>query len=132
MQASNYPGVHDAEIVGVSVDRLSSSARLDMRRQDGGLCSVELHGLKAFRGEDLTLQNVVSRVLLSSAGQFSDEALEHWLTWVTSLSDATSWLSAERKHEWRKACEAGQLVAVVVEPSSGAQVVAVCERVVLA
>jgi hypothetical protein len=126
-----YLGLHDAEVVAVAVDRLSGVARLDLRQEDGVLRSVELHGVKAFRSEDLTLQNVISRILRSSTGQLAGEALERWLDWVTSLSDAGSWLSEARKAEWRAACEAGNLEIVVVEPSAGVQVAVLCERVVL-
>lgn len=122
-------GLHDAEIVAVAVDRLGGIARLDLRQEDGVLRSLELHGLKAFRCEDLTLQNVISRVLRSSMGQLSGDVLERWLGWVTSLSDTDSWLSEERMHEWRAGCEAGGLELVVVEPSAGAQIAALCERV---
>ena len=60
-----YFGLHDAEVIAVAVDRLSGVARLDVRQEGGVLRSVELHGVKAFRSEDLTLQNVVSRILRS-------------------------------------------------------------------
>lgn len=122
---------HDAEIIAVAIDRLSGIARLDLRQEDGALHIFELQGLKAFRSEDLTLQNVINRVLQTSMGQLSGKEAERWLTWATSLSDAGSWLSAERMGEWRAACESGDLDLVVVEPSAGAQIAALCERVVL-
>ncbi len=131
MQGQQDLGLHDAEVIAVAVDRLSGVARLSLRQEDGVLRSIELHGLKAFRSESLTLQNVVSRVLRSSAGHLSGEALEHWLRWVTSLSDADSWLSDERRREWRAACEAGSLELVVIEPSAGAEIAGLCERLVL-
>lgn len=131
MDTDENLGLHDAEIVAVSVDRLSGRARLEFRQEDGSLRSVELYGLRAFRSEDLTLQNVVSRVLRSSRGQLSGESLEHWLRWVTSLSDTDSWLSDERKREWRDACAQGRLELVVLEPSAGAQIAALCERLAL-
>jgi hypothetical protein len=131
MQRKEILALHDAEVIGVAVDRGSGSARLDLRQENGDLCFVELQGLKAFRGEDLTLQNVINRILRTSMGDISGEELEHWLTWVTSLSDADSWLQAERMREWCAACEAGSLDLVVVEPSAGAQIAALCERVIL-
>jgi hypothetical protein len=123
--------LHDAEVIAIAVDRLSDIARLSLRQEDGVLRSVDFYGLKAFRSEDVTLQNVVNRVLRSSSGQFSEDVLERWLEWVTSLSDAASWLSEERKREWCAACEAGRLQLVVFEPSAGAQIAVLCERLVL-
>jgi hypothetical protein len=124
-------GLHDAELIAVAVDRLSRIARLSFRQEDGVSRSIELHGLQAFRAEDLTLQNVVSRVLRSSQDQFSREAIEHSLRWVTSLSDSASWLSDERRHQWLASCENRQLELFVLEPSAGAQVAALCERLVV-
>lgn len=75
MPEANSLGLHDAEVIAVAIDRLSGIARLDLRQEDGVPRSVELHGVKAFRSVDLTLQNVISRVLRSSTGQLSGEAL---------------------------------------------------------
>lgn len=122
-------GLHDAELIGVVIDRINESARFDFRLEDGALRSAQLDGLKAFRGEDMTLQNVVSRLLRSSQGEIARERIEHWLAWATSLSDADSWLSDQRKREWLDACGAGALELVVIEPSAGAQIAAVCERI---
>lgn len=131
MGATENLGLHDAEIIAVAVDPLNGRARLDFRLENGLLRSAEFQGLKAFRSEDLTLQNVVSRVLRSSKGQISRQGMEHWLQWVTSLSDADSWLGDERKREWLTACEDGTLELLVIEPSAGAQIAALCERLVL-
>jgi len=92
---------------------------------------MELAGLKAFRSEDVTLQNVVSRFLCSSRGEIAGDQLDRWLSWATSLSDARSWLSEQRKDEWLVACASGDMELVVLEPSAGAQVVAVCESISL-
>ena len=120
---------HDAEILVVAIDRESARAQLKCRLEDGQIRSVRFEGLKAFRSEDLTLQTVVSRVLRSSKAQISRDGMEYWLEWATSLSDADSWLTDERKSEWLTACDAGLLDLVVVEPSAGAQIVALCEKV---
>lgn len=131
MNASGTLGLHDAELIGVDVDRINRRARLSFRLESGESRSIQLLGLKAFRSEDLTLQNVVNRLLRSSQGELAGDHLEHWLTWATSLSDASSWLSEQRKREWREACEAGALELVVLEPSAGAQIAAVCENLLM-
>lgn len=122
--------LHDAELITVAVDRTNSIARLSFRQEDGALDTVELLGVKAFRCEDLTLQNVVSRVLLSSQKNISPDGIVHWITWATSLSDAASWLNEQRKQDWLNDCAGGTLELVVFEPSAGAQIAAVCDQVV--
>ena len=121
--------LHDAELIGMVVDRINEFARFEFRLENGALRSAQLDGLKAFRSEDMTLQNVVSRVLRSSKGEIARERIEHWLVWATSLSDADSWLSDQRKREWLDACGDGALELVVIEPSAGAQIAAVCARI---
>lgn len=121
-------GFHDAELIGVEIDRVGEFARLTLRLASGERWQVELQGLKAFRGEDLTLQNVVSRVLRSSRGDVAGDEVNRWLNWATSLSDSSPWLSDQRREGWRSACISGALELVVFEPSAGAQVVAICER----
>lgn len=123
--------LHDAEIIGVSVDRWNSCARLDFRLEDGALCSAELRGVRAFRCEDLTTQNVVSRLRLSQRKAMARKELAQWLDWSTSLSDADSWLNSQQKLDWMNACETEGLSLVIVEPSAGAQIAAVCEHIAL-
>jgi hypothetical protein len=122
-------GLHDAELTAIHVDRHNKHARLEFSRWNGEKCTLDLHGLLAFRTEDLTLQNVVSRLLLSSASAFSHEELERWLGWATSLSDASSWLTRQRQSEWLDNLKCQLLQLVIIEPSAGAQLAAICERV---
>lgn len=123
--------LHDAELVAVAVDRHKAVACLDFCLEDRSRHVVELRGLKSFRCEDLTLQNVVNRVLRSSSKEFSAEYLAYWTIWSTSLSDSVSWLSEQRRQEWIDAYASGALELVVLEPSAGAQLAAVCEKLVL-
>jgi hypothetical protein len=119
--------LHDAELISVEIDRSHSYAKLIFKMENGETKSVELQGVKAFRSEDLILQNVVSRLLCSSWGDIADDHLDRWLIWATSMSDSSSWLSDQHKDEWRTACIAKTLKLLVFEPSMGAQIVAVCD-----
>lgn len=120
---------HDAEVTSIKMSRLTSACRLGLSHADGKQSTVELVGIAAFRVEDFGLQNIVSRVLRSASQDFSLDDLNHWLGWVTSLSDAPSWLKPEKRREWVTAVAKGELELVVMEPSAGAQIAAVCERV---
>jgi hypothetical protein len=128
MEVSQNLRLHDAELIEVSIDRINERVHLNFRLESGELRCAEIEGVKAFRSEDLTLQNIVSRVLRASRGEIAREDLDRWLTWVTSLSDASSRLSNQCRSEWTDACEAGTLELVVFEPSAGAQIVIVCQR----
>ena len=128
--APSYMAVHDAEIVSIDIDRENSMCRLGLSHEEGKRSSFELFEIVAFRVEDFGLQNVVSRILRATANDFSENDLNHWLEWVTSLSDAPSWLKPERKREWVEALNNDKLELIVLEPSAGAQIVAVCRRAV--
>jgi hypothetical protein len=123
--------LHDAEIIAISLNRDIAIARLDFRMEDRTSCGIEFVGIRAFRSEDLILQNVVSRVLQSTEGQISPTDLARWINWATSLSDASSWLNEQKKQDWLRELTAGQLNLVIFEPSAGATVVVICERLMV-
>lgn len=123
--------LHDAELVNLSVDKSSSIVRMSFMLENGSVCSVELCGVKAFRSVDLTLQNVVNRVLCSSRNEIPLDNINYWLAWVTSLSDSSSWLNDSRKQEWLDDMKSGRIELVVIEPSAGTEIAAVCEKLVL-
>lgn len=121
-------GLHDAELVALAIDRANASVALHFKLEDGKLRQASMQGIKAFRGADLTLQNIVSRVLRASQGEIAREDQDRWLTWVTSLSDTSSRLSNQCRSEWIAAFSTGTLELVVFEPSAGTEIVAVCDR----
>lgn len=121
-------GLHDAELVALTIDRANANVALHLKLEDGTSRQVNMQGLKAFRGADLTLQNIVSRVLRASQGEIAREDQHRWLTWVTSLSDTSSRLSNQRRSEWIAAISTGTLELVVFEPSAGVEIAAVCDR----
>lgn len=120
--------LHDAEIISIGMDREHSVCRVDFSHHGGERSLVKLFGVLACRAEDFVLQNVVSRMLRSKAKDFSMEDIDYWIAWATSLSDASSWLKAESKNEWRTAINDGKFELVVFEPSAGAQIAVICER----
>lgn len=128
MKNSNTLGLHDAELVEFAIDQANARLTLHFKLEEGTLRQVSIQGLKAFRGADFTLQNIVSRVLRASQGEIACKDQDRWLTWVTSLSDTTSRLSSQCRSEWIDAFAAGTLEMVVFEPSAGAQIVVVCDR----
>ncbi|MHA6844629.1 hypothetical protein [Ralstonia syzygii] len=131
MKDLHNESLHDAELTQLSIDRDNWSVCLGFRLENGVRRTVQLDGVVAIRGEDLILQNVVSRVLRSTRGDLSKDTIDRLLTWVTSLSDAHSWLTDEHKGELLAECENGTLELVVFEPSAGTEIVAVCKSFVV-
>ncbi|WP_147952469.1 hypothetical protein [Massilia sp. YMA4] len=128
MEKLSTLGLHDAELVGLAIDRAGACVTLHFKLENGMLRQASIQGLRAFRGADLTVQNIVSRVLRASQDEISREDQNRWLTWVTSLSDTSSRLSNQCRSEWIDAFAAGTLEMVVFEPSAGAEIAAVCDR----
>lgn len=128
MNNLNTLGLHDAELIELAIDQADARVTLNFKLENGTLRQAKIQGLRAFRGADLTFQNVVSRVLRASRGEIAREDLDRWLTWGTSLSDTSSRLSDQCRSEWIDAFAAGTLELVVFEPSAGAEIVAVCDR----
>jgi hypothetical protein len=120
--------LHDAELTNLSIDKTNSIVRMNFALENGDVWIAELSGVKAFRSMDLTLQNVVSRLLRSSRNEISSVNINYWLDWVTSLSDASSWLSDSRKQEWLNDLKSGHIELIVLEPSTGSEVAAICEK----
>lgn len=124
--------IQDFEVTAIRVDRPAALATIELRAPEGGRHALILSGVKAFRVEDLVMQNEVGQVLRSGGrGRIDDTEIGRWIIWATSLSDARSWLYEEKRTEWVQLCLSGALELVVLLPSVGAQIVAVCERVTL-
>lgn len=120
--------LHDAELITVSVNRLSATVHLDFCLEDGTFRAIKLQGLKAFRCEDLVLQNVINSVLQSIKGQIPFTNYERWINWVTSLADSSAWLNEQRKQEWLNDLSGGKINLIVFEPSAGATLAVICEQ----
>jgi hypothetical protein len=117
---------HDAELVHIDIDRILETVSMTFVEVSGGTRALHLDGVVAFRCEDMTIQNVVSRVLQYSLAHFTDAEADHWMSWATSLSDAGPWLLDSRRREWMADLKERRLELLVVEPSAGAQIAAVC------
>jgi hypothetical protein len=113
---------HDAEIRSISTDRLAATCRLEFLHVDGGHSVMALSSVHVCRVQDFVLQNVVSRILRSSAQDFSAEGIRYWLTWASSLTDAGSWMKADRLEAWVAAIQRGETELMVFEPSAGAEI----------
>jgi len=125
--------IQDFEVTTIQVDRPTALVTIGLRAPEGSQHTLTFSGVKAFRVEDLVMQNEVGQVLRSgSSGRIDDAEIRRWIIWATSLSDTRSWLYEDKRTQWVQLCISGELELVVLLPSVGAQIAAVCEHVTLA
>jgi hypothetical protein len=120
--------MHDAEVQAIRVDH--GSVTLQLRDEDGTPLVVSLRGVRDFRCDHLGPQNIISRTRQSADDEFSAAEIEEWLRWVTS-DDGGSWLPAEKLADWTASCLDKRLNLLVMTPSVGALIAAVCEACVI-
>lgn len=129
MTRNIFSHLHDAELHALSIDRQAWSVSLCLHSEEGVSYTLIFQRVVAVRCTDLLLQNVVSRVLSSKVTAFDAEQLSFWVDWVTSQSDAPSWLDTQHRNELVAACQSGSQELLVFEPSCGAQIALICESV---
>lgn len=117
--------IHDAELVNISIMRAVRSLRLEFLLVTGGKIQVLVDGVTHFRAADVIMQNVVSRLLISSRDALSDNDIADRLRWVTRLSDTSSFASDPQLDLLRAKLLSNELVLIFLEPSWGAELVIV-------
>lgn len=123
---SNY---HDAEIAGVAWSRQHRTVLPNLERVGGDEASLLFSGVKAIRATDFGLQNVVSRILISTSHAFSLEEVRDYVQWARSQHDYRASVPDEKVVEIAAALSQGELILFVAEPSVGAEIVILCERI---
>ena len=120
--------LHDAELQAIHVNRETGIARLDFQYDVGENITVHLKGLKKIRCEDFTMQNVVCNFLRSSVEDLTSKDYVYWVNWVCSLSDAPQWTPEHVRKALLVACQQRSLELIILIPSAGAQLAAICEE----
>jgi hypothetical protein len=121
--------LHDAELVSVEVAQKENSVSLSFLSPDRSRLSVKFHGVSHFRTQDLILQNVVSRVLISDSFSFPRERLVHWIKWVTRLSDTNSFADDVQIEQLLSRLLRREALLFVLEPSWGAELAIICTAI---
>jgi hypothetical protein len=117
-------GYHDAALKGIDASGHSGSIALSFVLEEGQKKSLTLHACEIFRVTDFVNQNVVSRLLLFRGPEIDTEYVIEKLRWASSQSDSSSFLKSERLDELLAKIRNGELSLFVLEPSWGAEVVA--------
>lgn len=120
---------HDAELVGCAYSRTHSSLQLSFECADGTTSKLVFSGVSAVRANDFCLQNVVSRLLISPSHVFPPEEIRTYVNWANSQHDYQAAMTNERALMLAAAVAEKQSILFVLEPSVGAEVVALCQAV---
>ncbi|CAD6553244.1 hypothetical protein LMG28727_05509 [Paraburkholderia kirstenboschensis] len=122
-------GFQEAELLSVEHHRLKSELRTTFALRDADVRAICCGGIHALRASDIIRHNVVSRVLLSSWHQFADGELTTKVNWANSLNGTEVRLGSSTLTRYEENIACGDWNLLVIEPSYGAEIVVVCDRV---
>ncbi|BCU64099.1 hypothetical protein [Acinetobacter bouvetii] len=112
--------IHDAEILSIqsgSKDQLSVEIQTDF----GQKLKLDFTDVKSFRFIDFIQQNIISKLNFLNLNDHTNHDIEYYLKWVTSLSDAGSYLNTESIENFIDKITAHELQLVYFEPSCGVE-----------
>ena len=125
-QQKNY---HDAELVGLYYARDRQHLLLNFQLVDGDLAVVRCDGVTHFRLGEMGLQNVTSRLLISSEREFQPDEIRNHINWACSRDGHEHAMTDSRAAYFRTSIRHRQFTLLVLEPSVGAEVAVLCKSV---
>lgn len=129
---TDFPGFHDAELIGLAHDPRDRSLELRFRRITGEVETFRFSGVVSQRMIDFASQNVVSRLLISPAYPFTSAEIGTWVQWMRSRDDSKdAGIDEPQCGEFAKDLLAGRRSLFVLEPSCGAELAVLCESISL-
>lgn len=121
---------HDAVLSVVNADDAASSSSFAFRLRDGSVRRIVLKGCELLRIMDFTNQNIVSRLIKYSGVEVDVADIAEKLTWASSLSDSSSYLSPDALATIVSRVQCGSAAVLYLEPSNGAEMVALFAEMV--
>jgi hypothetical protein len=125
-QKKNY---HDAELVGLSYTRDRQHLVLNFQLVNGDLAVVRCDGVTHFKLGEMSLQNVTSRLLLSSEREIHPDEIRSHINWACSRDGHEHAMTDARATHFVTEIRERRLTVLVLEPSIGAELVVVCKAV---
>jgi len=117
-------GYHDSILRSIDTNEAESSLSLLFQLTDGSTRKILLKGCEIFRIVDFTKQNITSRLIKYNGAGVDTVDISEKLTWATSLSDASSFLSQQALTSITNRILDGNASVLYLEPSYGAEMVA--------
>ncbi|SOE95911.1 hypothetical protein SAMN05414139_08830 [Burkholderia sp. D7] len=125
-QKKNY---HDAELVGLYYARGRQHLLLNFQLVNSDLAVVRCDGVTHFKLGEMGLQNVTSRLLISSEREFHPDEIRDHINWACSRDGHEHAMTDSRAAYFRTSIRHRQVALLVLEPSIGAELVVVCKAV---
>ncbi|WP_296229403.1 hypothetical protein [Ralstonia sp. UBA689] len=116
---------HDAALVGLATGDVHNDLALSFKAENGDETTLILRECQFYRVVDFGAQNIVSRLLFIRGSGVDADAVEEKLRWASSKVDAPSFLTPERLKVLIERIKGGELGLLYLEPSNGAELVAV-------
>ncbi|MGX6998970.1 hypothetical protein [Caballeronia sp. KNU42] len=120
---------HDAEFIGLNFARDTQTLMLSFQLVSGDLAVVRCEGVTHFRLGEMGLQNVLSRLLISSEREFQPDDIRKNINWACSRDGYEHAMTDARAAYFLSGIQHRQFAILVLEPSIGAELVVVCESV---
>ena len=120
---------HDAEFIGVYFARETRTLTLSFQLASGDLAVPRCEGVTHFRLGEMGLQNVLSRLLISSEREFPPDDIRKNINWACIRDGYEHAMTDARAADFLNGIQHRKFGIVVLEPSIGAELVVVCESV---
>ncbi|SOE94171.1 hypothetical protein SAMN05414139_06982 [Burkholderia sp. D7] len=120
---------HDAEFIGLLYARDKQRLTLNFQLVSGELAAVHCEDVSVFRLGEMGLQNVTSRLLISSEREFQPDDIREHINWAASRDGWEYAMTDEQAANFIAKIQQRQLIVLVLEPSIGAELVVVCKSV---
>lgn len=127
MPYENLKKLHDAEII--CIDAATTPARLKVVVKTIENITLELlfEQCSHYRVTDFTPHNIISRAIIFDGNSVSEQAIRETMKWLTSLSDAASFLTNSKLDELTASLLNGNIKLIYLEPSQGAELAILCK-----
>jgi hypothetical protein len=120
---------HDAEFIGLRYVRAERRLELNFELATGGFAVVSCEEVSVFRLGEMGLQNVASRLLISSEREMQPGEIRERINWAASRDSWEYAMTDEQAAHFTTEIRQRNLTLLVLEPSIGAELVIVCMSV---
>jgi hypothetical protein len=122
--------LHDAHILGISISDNGKEFEVLLRTSEGSKGKLIFEDLQFLRVVDFCqTQNIISRAIIYQGDQIDFDVVRERLMWVTSTTLTGSYLKEDKLKELCSGIADKRYLLFYVEPSVGAELVAVCGSV---
>lgn len=122
--------LHDADVFGISISESGTEFDLLLRTSEGSKVKFIFEDLQFLRVVDFCHgQNIISRAIIYQGDQLDLEVVKKHLEWATSTTITSSYLKEDKLKELCSDIAHRKILLFYLEPSVGAELVAVCKSI---